>query len=78
MLADAPCLPASCRQLWADFLDLAGSRVVTSAGPARISYSDIDAWQRVNGIRFAAWEIDAIRRADSAFIEQTMKRRDDG
>lgn len=38
-------------------------------GPSRIPWAEMDAYQRVNGFRFAAWQIEAIRRADAAFME---------
>lgn len=41
--------------------------------PARLSWVDIDAYQRVRGIRFAAWEIDALRRLDSVFLAEAAK-----
>lgn len=68
VLVAAPCLPSGCEQLWADFLALHNGRGFTGFGPARISFSDIDAFQRVKGIRLPAWQIDAIRRADNAYL----------
>lgn len=68
MLADAPALPRGCEVLWSDFLELSASRGSTGMGPARIGYGDIDAYQRVNDVRFEAWEIAAIRGADNAFL----------
>lgn len=67
-LANAPSLPVELGQLWADFVDLHSSRGSTGFGPARIMFSDIDAWMRVTGNRLAAWQIAAIRKADDAFM----------
>lgn len=68
MLANAQSLPAGCDQLWADFMALHNSRSFTGFGPARITFTDIDAFQRVQGVRLPAWQIDAIRRADNAYL----------
>ncbi len=68
MLADAPVFPAGLELLWSQFLDLHVSRGSTGFGPARITFVDIDAWQRVTGSRLEAWEIGAIRKADDAYM----------
>lgn len=73
-LATAPRLPVGCELLWLDFVELSAARSVTMAGAARISHHDIDAYQRVHGVRFAPWQIDAIRRADAAFLESQRER----
>lgn len=67
-LAEAPRLPFGCEQLWKDFLDLHSARASTGFGPARISYTDLDAFQRVNNVRLSAWQIEAIRKADNAYL----------
>ena len=67
-LANAPALPAGCDLLWSDFLELHECRGSNGFAPSRISFADIDAWQRVQGIRLPAWRIAAIRAADSAFL----------
>lgn len=78
MLADAPQLPAGCLVLWRDFTALHSARGASGFSPARISFSDIDAYQRVNDTRLHAWEIEAIRRADNAYLAhyaETHKRK---
>jgi hypothetical protein len=67
-LADAPTLPPSCSSLWNDFLDLHSSRSNSGFGPSRITWRDIADWQRVRGVTLEAWEIDAIREADSMWL----------
>ena len=67
-LVDAPRLPIGCEQLWQDFIDLHSARGSTGFGPARISYHDIDGFQRINGVKFEAWQIEAIRKADDTFL----------
>lgn len=67
-LADAPKLPRGCAALWGDFLELHNSRSFGPGGPLRISFLDLDAYQRVRGFGLEAWEIAAIRAADAAFL----------
>lgn len=68
MLMHAPELPATCRQLWRDFMDLHSGRG-RGMGPAPISPRDIIDWQELHGVRFASWELDAIHAADGAYFE---------
>jgi len=74
-LRDAPKLPEGCTVLWRDFTALRGMAGSDGFGPARIGFHDIDGYQRVLGFRFEPWEITAIRRADSAYIETRAKER---
>jgi hypothetical protein len=74
VLVDAPAMPLGCDELWHIFNELHGSRGSNGFGPARITYQDIDAFQRVNGLRLHPWELDAIRRADSAFLKRMAER----
>jgi hypothetical protein len=63
-------LPAGCLHLWADFLELHSARSNNGMAPGRISFADIDAWERVAGVLLEPWEIEAIRRADSKVMAQ--------
>ncbi len=64
MLLDAPSCPEGCEALWNIFCELHACR-----GEGRISYVDVDAYQRVTGVVLRPWELAAIRRADNAFLE---------
>lgn len=68
LLANAPCLPAGTETLWSDFAAMHGARGSTGFGVARIGYGEIDAYQRVHDFRFEPWQVDALIRADTAFI----------
>lgn len=68
-LANAAQLPEGLEGLWGTFLSLHQSRGASMSGPARISFTDIDAMQRVTGMTLEPWEISAIRAADSAYFE---------
>ncbi len=73
-LADLPVLPDGCEQLWADFAELHESRGSSGFGPMRITFGDIDSWQRVNGVTLEAWQVDAIRKADNAYLASVAKQ----
>lgn len=73
-LLDAPELPQGLEPLWGDFVDLHISRGSTGFGPARITYRDIEAWQRVRSQALQAWEIAAIQRADNEYMRVAMRR----
>ena len=69
-------LPDGCSNLWHDFLALHNSRGSAGmGGPLRISWADLDAYQRVRGFRFEPWEIEAIRRADGAYMTHFAESR---
>lgn len=73
LLVDAPTLPKELDYLWSDFMDLSSSRSSNGFGPSRITFADIDAWQRVNGVALQPWEIDLIRAADNEFLSSKVK-----
>ena len=77
-IAGLPDCPHGCELLWRDFMALSASRGSNGFAVLRLSWSEIEAYQRVNRISFAPWEIDAIRRLDSAFIDQASKRKPKG
>lgn len=72
-LLDAPVLPEACVELWGIFKELHACRGC-GFGPACITYGDIDAFQRVTGITLQRWELEAIRRADMAYLEAQAER----
>lgn len=77
-VAGLPPFPSGCELLWRDFMELSMTRGSNGFSVARITWLEIDAYQRVNGIEFRPWEIEAIRRLDSAFMEQASKRKPKG
>lgn len=77
-IAGLPKFPTGCEMIWRDFMALAASRGSNGFSVQRLSWSEIDAYQRVNRIEFRPWEIEAIRRLDSAFMEQASKRKPKG
>lgn len=73
-LLDAPACPPGCEELWRIFGELHSCRGSTGFGPMRITYTDLDAFQRVSGTVLASWERDAIRHADVAFLNDWAAR----
>lgn len=73
ILLDAPPLPQGCGELWDIFNELHACRGGSTA-PKRITYVDIDAYQRVSGLRLLPWERAAIRRADDAYLKRERER----
>lgn len=76
MLLDAPPLPAGCEELWRIFSELHSCRGEGLNGSQRITYADIHAFEQVNGLKLRAWELDAIRRADAAYLQMKRPTRD--
>ncbi len=74
-LAEAPLLPPACEGLWRGFLELHACRCSGGMGPSRITYMDIDAYQRVTGMKFDPWELEAIRQTDAAILSDHEERR---
>lgn len=67
-LADAPPLPEGCEALWRSFIELHDSRGSTGWGAARITFADIDAWQRVRGAVLGRFDVETIRKADNIWL----------
>lgn len=76
-LLDAPPCPEGCEELWRMFNELHACRGSNGFGPNRITYTDIDAFQRVTGTRLKGWELEAIRRADRAYLTEIASRQKD-
>lgn len=75
VLADAPVLPDGLGPLWRDFMAMHSTRSSTGFSPMRISYADLEAYQRVEGVRLAPWQVEAIKRADAAYLDHHAKTR---
>ncbi len=74
MLRDAPSLPDGCEPTWQHFMDLHQCRQMGQAGPSCITFLELDAWGRVTGETLAQWQLEAIRKADSAYLTSYAER----
>lgn len=45
------------------------------SGPLPITNTEIDAWQRVHGIRLTPWELDCIYLLDGLALEASRKEK---
>ena len=70
----APELPDGCEALWDDFRELHACRGMGFSAPSRITYTDLDAFQRVSGTALSSWELEAIRKADNEYLRQWAER----
>lgn len=60
--------------LWHWFLDLNSARGAGMSGPLPITYLDLHAYSQLHGIRFADWEMQAIKQLDAvALSDDPMK-----
>lgn len=66
-----PALPPEVRHLWHTFLELHRTRPSSGFGSSAITFGEMDAWQRLKRMPFEAWEVDAIRELDDAWLEVT-------
>ena len=62
--------PAGTSPLWDAFASLASARQNGAAIPA----SEIDAWQRIHGVRLTPWEVDTLVAMDRACINHLRAR----
>lgn len=63
-----PELPDCCDHLWRWFHDIGLGRQSGPFGPMPLSSLEIASWCWLTGTRLQAWELDAIRRLDVAFL----------
>lgn len=75
-LANAPVLPDDCLETWRTFIALRSSCPSNGMGPGRITYSELDAYQRTTGDVLEPWQVRAIRAADGAYIAVYAEARD--
>lgn len=64
-LASTP--PPAARALWHAFVELAGARPA-GMGVSAIPFGELEAWQRLHGVRFTPWEVETIVAMDHAAL----------
>ena len=73
-MPEPPALPPEARHLWQTFLELHRTRP-SGFGASAITFTEIDAWQRLKRTPLDVWEVDSICALDDAFLEVSA---DDG
>lgn len=72
-----PRLPAGSAILWRAFADLSRARRWSSLGANAISFSEIEAWCRLNRTPLAPHHVQMILAMDGAFLEHFSSSRND-
>ena len=70
---DGPELPEGAEHVWEWFCALSASRGCGSAGPNPITWSEIEAFSRVRGLRLSAWECDCLSALDGAALASNAR-----
>lgn len=60
--------------VWTAFTQVGRSRP-SGLGASSISLQEIEAWQRLYGVRLTAWELDTIIELDSVFVRRASKKK---
>jgi hypothetical protein len=71
-----PPLPSCLAYLWDIFCRLSSRRGSNGSGPNLITYIEIDAFQRVSGVRLNAWEVQTIEAFDRCWIAERYRVKD--
>lgn len=61
-------VPRECAALWAAFGELSGSRPLGMGAVGHIPMSEVEAWQRLHGVRLSSWEVDTLTAIDRAAV----------
>lgn len=70
---DSVTLPGSCEFVWMSFLAMNKKRPTNGFGPNPLLFSEIDSWQRMNGVQFSEWELEALDDLDSVALNSAAK-----
>ena len=68
-----PPLPAGGALLWRAFVDISRGRVMGYHGAQRLQWSELEAWQRLNGT-LDRHHIDVLWAMDTAYLEALAKK----
>jgi len=68
-----PPFPAELAYLWRTFVRLRRHVGNSGFGPARLGWADIDAFNRMSGLRLAAWEVEIIETLDDLLWDSRQK-----
>lgn len=60
--------PLLLSNIWFAFISLSSSRSAGFSGPNPIGYEEIKAWKELTETPLSAWEVEAIKRLDAAYL----------
>jgi len=66
-------LPPAAAYLWGTFLRLHTRRGNNGFGVLPLSWSEIDAFCRLSGVRLAPWEVEIVEALDDAYMAEQVK-----
>lgn len=69
-------MPAGAQYLWDIFARLSRRRGSTGFGPAALTWLDMDAFQRVAGVRLQQWEVEVIEMLDDLWLGALSPKKD--
>lgn len=75
---DGPEVPWGAARVWGLFLRLHEARGAGGFGPAPITLSDMDAFQRLSGELLRPWEVEIIRTLDREVLTWAARKNDAG
>ena len=67
-------MPDCLHYLWSWFCELSGGRGYAEFGALPLTYSEIKAWAELTKTEPTAWEIEALKRIDQAYLTETNKK----
>jgi hypothetical protein len=72
----AVALPDEADSLWAAYIQLSAARP-RGFGASGIPMGEIDAWQRLHGVRLTPWEVDTLSAMDAAALAAQAAMQDE-
>lgn len=60
--------PFIIEHIWSAFIQLSQTRSAGFSGPNPITYSEIKAWMELTHTPLRSWEVEAIKRLDTAYM----------
>ena len=67
-------MPDCLHYLWSWFCELSGGRGYAEFGALPLTYSEIKAWAELTKTEPTAWEIEALKRIDRAYLTESNKK----
>jgi len=67
-------IPYGTQYLWTYFCELSNGRGYSETGPSALTFTEILAWSQLTKSDPTAWEVEAIKAIDRAFLMESMKK----